>query len=272
MLRFLSEANKDEGQKRGYMCEHLLSWYSMPSEKMAILNDDFPVYLSGYDEADLVLFGLSKTEIDVANCVSEMFKLPINELNIISPNKLSFPDVETLYVDWDYHIDLKRFDFDLKGSKYKNIRYSVNRMSKVGYSVKLSREFTRNHAYIISRHMARHSLDIWDFEELLSVERFFSEHNHGFMMEAYEDGKLVGFDVVDFFEDNNIMVVPIGVYLEKPSLADFMMWENLKYAKDKDFSSLDVGLSCRNSGLQKFKSKWLAEPKYKLFVQTIHKH
>lgn len=31
-----------------------------------------------------------------------------------------------------------------------------------------------------------------------------------FLMEAYHEDKLVGFDVIDFFKDNRIMVVPLG--------------------------------------------------------------
>jgi len=270
MLRFLSDAEKEKTQRRGYMCEHLLCWYSMTSDKTALWDEDFPVYFSGYGEVDFILFGLSGREVNRLACVRELLKLPIRELNIVSPEALNgLAGVETLYTDWDYHIDMEHFDLDLKGRKYRDIRYNVKRVDKMGYHVKTGREFTRSHTYIVSRHMARHSLDIWDFEELLSVERFFREHSHGFMMEAYRGDRLIGFDVVDFFEETGMMVVPLGVYLEEPRLADFLMWENLKYAKDKGYRWLDVGLSCRNVGLQEFKRKWLAEPKYKLSVQTI---
>ena len=119
--------------------------------------------------------------------------------------------------------------------------------------------------------MAQHALDIWDFEELLYLENFFKEHNHGVMMEVYRQDELVGFDVVDFFEDNRIMVVPLGIYLEEQSLSDFIMYENLIHAKDKGYKWLDISLGCRNKGLENFKKKWQAEPKYQLFVQTIKK-
>ena len=108
-----------------------------------------------------------------------------------------------------------------------------------------------------------------DFEELLSLERFFRDHSHGFMMEAYYNDELVGFDVIDFFEGSGIMVVPLGVYLETPYLQDFLMYENIKYAQNKGYMWLDIGLSCRSQGLQNFKEKWFAEPKYTLYVQTI---
>ena len=256
MLLFLSNDEKEEMQKKGYMSEHLLCLYSMTSDRTALYDNNFPVYLNGSDEADIILFGLADKVGDGLDCVREMLQPPIKELNIVSPKPLTSlagAKVETQYVDWDYHIDLKRFDLELRGNGYKEIRYSIHPADKMGYDIRLSREFTLKHTYIMARHMGRHKLDVWDFEELLSLERFFREHSHGLMMEAYHDGKLVGFDIVDFFEDNRIMVVPLGVYLEEPSLPDFLMYENIKYAKSKGYEWLDIGLACRRAGLQGFK-------------------
>ncbi len=270
MLQFLSDEEKDNAQKKGYMCEHLLCFYSMTSDRTALYDDNFPVYFNNYGEADVILFGLKDKESDKSECVQELLKMPIKELNIVSPEALTGPaSIETRYLDWDYHIDLERFDLDSRGNGYRNIRSSIHRADKMGYYIKFGRRITRSHIYILSRHMARHTLDVWDIEELLSLEQFFREHSHGFLMEAYHEDELVGFDFVDFFEDNMIMVVPLGIYLEAPSLPDFLMHENIKYAKEKGCKWLDIGLSCRNTGLQSFKEKWLAEPKYKLFVQTI---
>lgn len=270
MLRFLTNEEKEKEQKRGYMCEHLLCLHSMTSKRTALYNNNFPVYLSGYGEADIILFGLMDGKEDKLSCVLELLKLPIKELNIVSPSALNgIVNIKTRYVDFDYHIDVNQFDLDLKGRKYKNIRYSMKKADKKGYRIRFGREFTWSHAYILSRHMAHHTLNLWDFEELLSLERFFREHNHCLMLEAYYEDKLMGFDVVDFFEENRIMAVPLEICLEKPSLADFLMLENLKYAKDNGYKRLDIGLACGNTGLQDFKKKWLAEPKYKLFVQTI---
>lgn len=269
MLFFLSKEEKENLQKKGYMSEHLLCLYSITSDSTALYDNNFPIYLSG-DEADVILFGLTDRDEDISTCVREMLQPPIKKLNIVSPKPLAgHANIETRYVDSDYHIDLKHFNLELRGNRYKEIRYSVHRADKMGYHLRLSREVMPKHTYIMARHMARHKLDAWDFEELLSLERFFKEHNHGFMMEAYYEDKLMGFDVVDFFEDNKIMVVPLGVYLEAPSLADFLMYENIKYAQNKGYEWLDIGLTCRNIGLQNFKEKWFAEPKYPLFVQTI---
>lgn len=250
------------------MCEHLLCWYAMSSPRTALCDDTFPVYFSDYGEADLILFGLSGG--DRLASVREVLKLPLREVNTVSPEPLNgIAGVETRYVDWDYHIDVERFDLELKGKELRDARYNLNRASKRGYYSKIGRQFTRSHAYILARHMARQTLEIWDFEELLAMERFFEGHSHGFMMEVYHEGRLIGFDVVDFLEDTKIMVVPVGIYLEEPSLADFLMFENIRYAKDKGYRWLDVGLACRNIGLQGFKEKWHAEPKYELFVQTV---
>ena len=270
MLLFLTTEEKEKVQRKGYMFEHLLCLYSMASYKTALYNNNFPVYLSGYNEADIILFGLENKQEDGLECVQEMLRFPVEKLNIVTPKPLTdLSDVETSSIDWDYHINVEQFDINLRGNGYQNLRYSVHRADKMKYHMKLNREFTRNHIYIMARHMARYSLDVWDFEELLSLERFFEEHNHGLIMEAHHEDKLVGFDVMDFLEDNKIMVVPLGVYLEMPSVADFLMYENIKYAKRKGYKWLDIGLACRNIGLQNFKKKWFAEPKYPLFVQTI---
>lgn len=272
MLQFLSNEEKEKAQKSGYMCEHLLCLYSITANRTALYDGNFPVYFSGRGETDIILFGLKDREENRSACMQEMLKLPFKELNIVSPEALTgLAGVEMRYVDWDYHIDVKQFDLNLRGNGYKNIRYSVHRADKMRYRIEFGRELTRSHIYILSRHMVRHSLDLWDIEELLSLGQFLKEHDNGFLMEAYHEDKLIGFDVVDFFEDNRIMVVPLGIYLEVPSVADFLMHENIKYAKEKGYRWLDIGLACRNIGLQGFKEKWLAEPKYKLFVQTIKK-
>ena len=271
MLRMLNKKEKEEVQRRGYMCEHLLCLYSMISEKTALYDEAFPVFLNSYGEADVILFNLGQEKKDKFECVQQLIKLPVNTLNIVSP--VSFQgllNVKTRYVDWDYHINVNQFDFNLKGNEYKNIRYRLRQAEKMGYYIKLNRRFTANHTYILSRHMARHKFDVWDYEELLSLERFFRNHDHGLMMEVYEDDKIVGFDVVDFFEDNSIMVVPLGVYLETPHLSDFLMYENLKYAKENGYAWVDVGTSCGVAGLKRFKEKWFAKPKFTLFVQRLY--
>lgn len=271
MLRVLSKNEKEDAQRRGYMCEHLLCLYSMVSDRTALYNDDFPVFISGFGEADVILFGLGKGTKDRFECVRELAKLPINTLNIVSPITFyGLPNVRTKYVDWDFHISVDRFDFDLKDKEYRNIRYRVRQIENMGYHTRLTRKFTSKHTYILSRHMKRHKLDVWDYEELLSLERFFREHNHGLIMEAYIDNRLVGFDVIDFFEDKRIMVVPLGIYLTTPFVSDFLMHENLKFAREKGYEWVDVGPTCGSAGLRRFKEKWFAKPKFKLYVQTLN--
>ncbi|MFX1266177.1 MAG: hypothetical protein ACFFH0_12395 [Promethearchaeota archaeon] len=270
MLLFLSDEEKEKLQKIGYLCEHLLCFYSMAADRTALFDGNFPVYFSSYNDVDVILFGLEDKSVDGSECVQAILQFPIKELNIVAPKPpKGLAGIGTLDSDWDYHINIEKFDIDLRGRAYKTIRSTLHRADKMNYHIKISREFTRNHIYIISRHMARHNLNVWDFEELLSLESFFQEHSHGFMMEAYYKDKLVGFDVVDFFDDNGIMVVPLGVYQPSPLLADFLMYENIKYAKSEGLKWLDVGLCCGNTGLQKFKEKWFAEPTYQLYIQTI---
>ncbi|MFH0748484.1 MAG: hypothetical protein V1915_00970 [Candidatus Bathyarchaeota archaeon] len=266
----LKDEEKERMQKQGYMSEHLLCFYSMTSDRTALYHGNFPVYFNGHGGADVILFGLTDMEEDGLTCILHLLQGSVTELNIVSPRPLTgIAGIANLYADLDYHINLDLFDLEMRGNNYKDVRYSVHRANKMNYQTRISREFTRKHTYILSRHMANHQLDAWDYEELLSLERFFKEHNHGFMMEVYREEELVGFDVIDFFENNKIMVVPLGIYLDSASLADFLMYENIKYAKSRGCKWLDIGLACRNPGIQDFKEKWFAEPKYQLFVQTI---
>lgn len=271
MLRVLSKNEKEDAQRRGYMYEHLLCLYSMVSDRTALYNDDFPVFINDFGEADVILFGLGKGINDRLECVRELTKLPINKLNIVSPITFcGLPNMRTKYVDWDFQISVDRFDFDLKGKDYRKIRYRLRQIEKTGYHTRLTRKFTSKHTYILSRHMTRHKFDVWDYEELLSLERFFMEHDHGLMMEAYMDDRLVGFDVLDFFEDRRIMVVPLGIYLATPLVSDFLMHENLKFAMENGYEWVDVGPTCGSAGLRRFKEKWFAKPKFKLYVQTLN--
>jgi len=271
MLRILGKNEKEDAQRRGYMCEHLLCLYSMLSDQTALYNESFPVFLNGFGEADAILFGLGEEREDRLECVQELIKLPVNTLNMVSPIAFrGLPGVRVRYVDWDFHISVDQFDFDLKGSEYKDIRYRLRQAEKMGYRTRLGREFTPKHIYILSRHMARHEFDVWDYEELLSLERFFREHDHGLMMEVYKDERLVGFDVMDFFEDSGIMVVPLGIYLDPRVVSDFLTYENLKFARDRGYGWVDVGPACGSAGLRRFKEKWFAKPKFKLYVQTLN--
>ncbi len=270
MLKILNKHEKEDAQKRGYMCEHLLCLYSMVSDRTALYNDTFPVFFNSFGESDVILFGLAKTGEDRLTCVRELMNLPIHTLNIISPTALTgVPNVRTLYVDWDFHINVNEFDLELKGRRYKRLRYRIQQAEKKGYHTRLTRTFTSKHTYILSRHMARHKLNVWDYEELLSLDRFFREHEHGLIMEAYQNEQLVGFDVIDFFDTNKIVAVPLGIYLDTPLISDFLMYENLHYARDNGYLWLDIGLTCGCIGVKHFKEKWQAKPKFQIFVQAL---
>ncbi|MDH5482825.1 MAG: hypothetical protein OEY22_08105 [Candidatus Bathyarchaeota archaeon] len=270
MFRILSKKDKESLQRKGYIYEHLLCLYSSVSDTTALYNN-FPIFFNSFGEADIILYGFGEEKEDRYESVEELSRLPINKLNIVSPTRLDrFPKVEVRYIDWDYHINLKEFDLDLKGSAYKHIRGSLKKAEKMGYTIRLSREFTPKHVYIMSRYLSRHRFEAWDYEELLSLDRFFKEHDHGLLMEVYKDDGLMGFDVVDFFEDNRIMVVPLGIYLESPFISDFMMYKNLEFARSRDYEWLDIGPTCGIVGLKRFKEKWLGKPKFKLYVQVLN--
>ncbi|UCH02566.1 MAG: hypothetical protein JSV20_01910 [Candidatus Bathyarchaeota archaeon] len=271
MLKALNKDEIEVAQSEGYMCEHLLCLYSTVAYKTELYNDTFPVFSSKYDEADVVLFGLKQDDEDRLGCVKYLSKKkPIKTLNIISPEPLnSLPNTELKYTVLDYHINVNQFDINMKGKKYKSIRYRINQAKKNDYTVKLGRNFSPSHIYLLSRHMTRRKYDAWDFEEMLSLERFLREHNHGMMMEVYKDDKLIGFDVIDFFENRKIMIVPLGIYLKISGLSDLLMYENLKYAKENGYIWLDVGSACGEPKLRRFKEKWFAKPTYKICVQSM---
>jgi hypothetical protein len=242
----------------------------MVSCQTALYDNNFPVFLNPFGEADVILFGLEDLRAEGFQCVRDLMKLPLTTLNIVSPIPFQgLPHVQTKYVDWDFHIDVKQFDFDLKGHAYKNLRNRLKQVETRGYHSRRTRDFTSQHIYILSRHMSRHTLDVWDYEELLSLERFFREHDHGLMIEAYQDDQLVGFDVVDFVDDDKIMVVPLGIYLDRQLVSDFLMYENLKFARERGCEWVDVGPTCGSDGVRRFKEKWFAKPKFNLHVQTL---
>lgn len=269
MLRFLERSEIEDAQKDGYMFEHVLCLYSAVAYKTALYNDNFPVFIGQYDEADVILFGLRDRDEDKLACVRDLAKMPVKFLNVMTSEPLNiFPNMELKHSEWlscmDYHVDVNQFDLNLKGRKYRSIRYRVNRAERDGYRVKLGRELTSSHIHLLARHMTRHRYDTWEYEEMLSLERFFKEQNHGLMIEAYKDDRLLGFDVIDFFENKRIVVVPLGICLEAPGIADFLMYEELKYAKENGYEWLDIGSDCGEPKLRQFKEKWFAKPKYRI--------
>jgi hypothetical protein len=271
MFKILSKTDKESLQRKGYIYEHLLCLYSSVSDTTILYNANFPIFINGFREADAILYGFGDGDKGRYECVKELSRLPVSRLNIVSPVPLDkFPRMEVRYIDWDYQINLKDFDLNLRGSKYRRIRYSLKRAERMGYETKISRQFTPKHVYVMARHLTRHRFEAWDYEELLSMERFFREHDHGLLMEVYKDGGLLGFDVVDFFEDNRIMVVPLGMYLERPFVSDFMMHENLKFAESRGYEWVDLGPTCGVTGLRWFKEKWLGKPRFKLYVQAMN--
>ena len=99
MFRILSKKEQEDAQRRGYMCEHLLCLYSIVANQTVLFNNEFPVFISGFGEADVVLFGFGGNEIkDKLKCVRELAELPINTINFISPTTFhELPNVRTKY-------------------------------------------------------------------------------------------------------------------------------------------------------------------------------
>jgi hypothetical protein len=100
MLRILSKKEKEGMQRKGYVCEHLLCLYSISSDETASYEDDFPVFLNSFGEADVTLFSLGAKKGDSRRCLEDLSRLPISKLNIISPTSFEgMSGVKTRRVD-----------------------------------------------------------------------------------------------------------------------------------------------------------------------------
>ena len=122
MLRFITQQEKEELQRQGYMCEHLLCLYSMISARTALLNNNFPVFFNSFREADVVLFGFGDKNGEKFDDIKELRELPLDRVNVITPKPLMGEGVITKSCDWDFHINVDTFDLDLNGRVYKNLR------------------------------------------------------------------------------------------------------------------------------------------------------
>jgi hypothetical protein len=67
------------------------------------------------------------------------------------------------------------------------------------------------------------------------------------------------------------MVIPLGFYLDYSSLADFILYQEILHGKAQGFEWLDIGWACNNSGLEAFKKKWSAIPRFNVYMQDYQK-
>jgi len=261
-------------QRRGYFDEHLVALYASAYGEPYLYKDTYLLYrdeLSG--TLWVTLFGLLSNKEDRINCLrASIDQFKPQKVIVTSPEKLPLDmggyHCETVYFDKDYQINLSEFDDGLRGSDYKDLRYRVNNAKKRGYTSALGKIVTPAHAHLMALHLTKRRYALWDYQLYLKIDEYVEKYSSPRLFNAFLNGRLIGFDVVDALKD--VLATPLGFYLDYPSLADFLIYEEILYAKSKGFKWLDIGWAC-NPGLGEFKKKWMATPRFRVCVQEYHK-
>jgi hypothetical protein len=222
---------------------------------------------------NISLFGLNGEE-DKLKCVkTALDRFRPNKFVVTSPEELPSEirgyRCEKTFVDRDYQINLKSFDENLRGGPYEKLRYRTNNAKRRGYTLSIGKEMSTAHSYIIAVHMAKGIYNIWDCQLYLKINEYITKFPSPRFFNVLLNGELIGFDIVDV--TGKVMVIPLGFYLSYPSLSDFLMYNELVYAKKQGFEWLDVGWSC-DPGLEEFKKKWMAIPRFTVCVQEYNRN
>lgn len=261
-------------QKRGYFDEHLVTFYSLAYGEPYAYKNTYLVYHDALSKAlSLTLFGLNGNE-NKLECIQtslDTFKPRI--FWTTSPEKLPLNiadySCEKIFFDKDYQINLSKIDENLRGGSCKSLRYRVNNAKKRGYTLAMGKEITPAHSNLIALHMTKRSYNLWDYQLYLGINEYVRKFPSPRLFNVFWKDMLIGFDVVDML--GNTMVTPLGFYLDYPSLTDFMIYSEVVHAKEHGFEWLDIGWACNNPGLEEFKMKWMAIPRFNIWVQEYSK-
>ncbi len=271
-MKKLTEDDVPSCQKRGYFDEHLITLNAQVYGDAYIYEDAYLVYYDALGKmAWLTLFELSGSDnhTDRIECIqASLNEFHPRQIRAASPEKLPLAIADHLcensFFDRDYQIRLEEFDQNLRGGSYDCLRYRVNNAVKRGYTLGLGKEITPAHSYIMAHHISEKPYNLWDYQLYLRLQNYVGKSPTAKLFNVFRDGALIGFDVVDFLD--NTMATPLGFYLNWPSLADFIMHKEIVYAKEHGFEWLDIGWSC-SVGLEEFKKKWRAIPRFNICVQ-----
>ena len=268
-----------KSQQRGYFDEHLVTLYSIAYGEPYLFEDKYPLYYDGASKTiSLTLFGLNmetSSGTERTNCFKGLIAhFKINKVIVTSPSKLPSRIenfiCEKEYEDRDFQILLERFDERLEGGSYKSLRYRVNHAKRCGYALATGKVLTPAHINIIAYHLAKSkNYELWDYQLYLGLSQYVSKFASPRLLNVFSDGLLIGFDVLDTL--NDVLTVPLGFYLDYPSIADFLIYEEIIYAKKKGFKWLDIGWACNTPGLEEFKVKWKAVPRFHVYMQVFTK-
>ena len=260
-------------QQLGHFDEHLITLYSVAFGIPYIYNDTFILY---YDKSSsilyLSLFALTN-DADPIQCIetaTEFFQP--EQIVLTSSNEIHVPvpqyhQISTGF-DRDYQIFLPTFDITLHGNKYKDLRHRVHHAKKRGYTCQIGRTLTPAHYHVIAQHECRKSVAWWDHQLYQSLHNYFTRFHTPRLFNVYNNTVLIGFDVIDYLKDT--LTIPLGFYLPYPSLSDFILSEELTYANKQNYTWLDIGWGC-TPGLESFKRKWMAIPRFDIWTYEYAK-
>jgi hypothetical protein len=273
VLKKLTKSTVLLNQQVGHFDEYLISLYSVAFGTPYIYDGTYSLYFDPLSKMLYISLFHLKEEADQGQCIETANKrFHPEKMVITSPAKLQTRIDEfhciTTYFDQDYQIHLPRFDETLNGHAYKDLRYRVQNAVKRGYALEGGRRITHAHDHIIACHEAKKPYAWWDLQLYLSVKDYLKQYTSPRLFNVFSKGLLLGFDVVDFLQDT--MAVPLGFYLDYPSLADFILFKEIVYAKERSYLWLDLGWAC-NPGVEAFKRKWKAEPRFDVWTQEYAK-
>ena len=266
-FRHLTKSSLIHYQSLGQFDEHLVSLYSLAYGKPYIYKDTYLVYYDKYSKIlHLNFFELHQSE-NKFSCIQEATKhFKPEKLVITAPHEMpqtigNFRCVD-VNKDTDYQIYVPDFDVSLKGGKLKDIRYRIHNAEKRGYTLKVGKKMTQAHFHIIAQHEHTKRLDLYDRQLYFAIWDYLRKFKTPVLFDVVSNGTLLGFDLIDFLDD--AMTVPLGFYTEAPSISDFIMFNEVKYAKQKSLNWLDLGWAC-NVGIEEFKKKWTAIPRFHIW-------
>ena len=275
-MKRLLEKDISSYQKRGSFDEHLITFNSQIYGDPYVHDDAYLVYFDSTGKTLwLTLFelkGHKGSKGERLNCVrAAVDEFKPRKMATAAPEELASEmdayACTNVFFDKDYQIKLSDFDEHLRGSNYGDLRYRVNNAVKRGYRLEVGRELTFAHSGILAFHVSKREYNVWDYQAFLRLGDYVRNSQDVKLFNVFLDDVLIGFDVVDFMGD--VMATPLGFCLDYPSLADFLMQCEISYAKSRGYAWLDVGWAC-NPGLEDFKRKWRAVPRFNICVQEYN--
>ncbi|MCW4034619.1 MAG: hypothetical protein NWF03_04575 [Candidatus Bathyarchaeota archaeon] len=245
----------------------MVSLYSLAYGKPYIYKDTYFAYFDKFSKIlHISFFELTESE-NKFSCIQEATKhFKPEKLVITAPHELpqtigNFVCVE-VNKDTDYQIYVPDFDETMGGAKFKDARYRVHNAQKRGYTLEISKKMTPAHFHLIAQHEHSKRLDLYDRQLYFAILDYVRKFKSPVLFNVVCDETLLGFDLIDFLGDT--MTVPLGFYTDAPSISDFIMHNEVNYAKQKGFNWLDLGWAC-NLGIAEFKKKWTAIPRFDIW-------